>query len=147
MILAENLETPLKPRSLPLCSPCSFVRGARPDSVGVLNSFAPCRLGPLGISEGLPAVVWEGLSLLVMFPSKSFRSNTYTTVCKCSFQKTCTTAKSFSSNTYKKQGGEAPAQRSGHSIRSESERRVTSRPTLLAICTSLAALCETRRRR
>jgi hypothetical protein len=36
--------------------------------------------------------------------SKFFRSNTYKTFCKCSFQRTYTKPKSFSSNTYKKPG-------------------------------------------
>jgi hypothetical protein len=39
-----------------------------------------------------------------MFPCNPFRSNTYKTSRKCSFQKTYTKAKSFSSNTYKKPG-------------------------------------------
>jgi hypothetical protein len=41
----------------------------------------------------------------IMFPSNPFRSNTYKTFCKCSFQKTYSKAKSFSSNTYKKNRG------------------------------------------
>ena len=109
MILAGNVETPFQPRSLPLCSPCSFVRGACPACPepvgGVEFFFRSCCLGPLGISEGLPSVIREGLSLLIMSPYKSFRSNTYETLCKYSFQKTYTKAKSFRMRTYKKQGG------------------------------------------
>ena len=46
MILAQNLKEPLQPRSLPPCSPCSFVRGARPDSPVVLTSFSPLPATP-----------------------------------------------------------------------------------------------------
>jgi hypothetical protein len=41
-----------------------------------------------------------------MFLCNPFRSNTYKTSCKCSFQKTYAKAKSFSSNTYRKPGGD-----------------------------------------
>jgi len=41
----------------------------------------------------------------IMFPSKPFSSNTSKTVWNCSFQKTYSNAKSFSSNTYKKPRG------------------------------------------
>jgi hypothetical protein len=44
----------------------------------------------------------------IIFPCNSFRSNTYRIVWKCSFQKTYSKAKSFSSNTYKKTGGGDP---------------------------------------
>jgi len=40
----------------------------------------------------------------IMFPSNPFRSNTYKTFCKCSFQKTYSKAKSFRMHTYEKSG-------------------------------------------
>jgi|SRR5579863_1648716 len=45
------------------------------------------------------------LSFRVMLPSNPFRSNTYKTFRKCSFQRSYSKAKSFRSNTYKKPGG------------------------------------------
>ena len=106
MILAENLEAPCC--SWPfishlsgVCPACSEPLG---DPIGLLNSFSCC-LGPSGNSEGLPSVIWEGLSPLIMLPYKSFRSNTSTTLWNCSFQKTYGKVKSFRMRTYKKQGG------------------------------------------
>jgi hypothetical protein len=43
-----------------------------------------------------------------MFSCNPFRNNTYSIVCKCSFQKTYGKAKSFRIHTYKKPGGGVP---------------------------------------
>jgi hypothetical protein len=51
------------------------------------------------------APISDDLSFPIMSPRKPFRSNTYGTSCKCSFQKTYSKTKSFRSNTYKKPGG------------------------------------------
>src|SRR5579863_8557235 len=98
MILAENLEAPLQPRSLTLCSPCSFVRGAYPEPLGdptavsstqhlprfvrVLVSFSPLvypeRSRGVTRHPFISSAVERPLSSYrIMFPSKSFRSNTY----------------------------------------------------------------------
>ena len=53
----------------------------------------------------------------IMFPCKSFRSNTSKILRKCSFQKTYGKAKSFRSNTYKKTGGPPPSPQSQFSSR------------------------------
>ena|SRR5579863_8805730 len=120
MILAENLQAPLQPRSLPLCSPCPFVRGAHPACpdptavsfpqhlprfLRVLVSFSPLVTRHPFIPSALEGPL---ISRGVMLPYKSFRSNTSTTVCKCSFQKTYSRTKLFRINTYEKQGGGVP---------------------------------------
>jgi hypothetical protein len=97
MILAENLEAPLQPRSLPLCSLRSFVRGACPacpeplgDSVGVLNSFSPLPATPTRqtvsklVTPGPPNVIFCPLCFqslahsfagsLLATPLQSYRS-------------------------------------------------------------------------
>ena len=59
------------------------------------NSLLATRHSPLSFSR-------------IMFRSNPFRSNTYKTFCKCSFQKTYSRAKSFRMRTYKKPGGGDP---------------------------------------
>jgi hypothetical protein len=108
MILAQNLEAPCCswPFFSPLPAVCPdptavFFPQHLPRFVRVLLSFSPLVIR----HPFIPSAVEGPLSSRgIMFPYKSFRSNTYRPLCKCSFQKTYCKAKSFSSNTYKKPG-------------------------------------------
>ena len=109
MILAQNLEVPCCswPFFSPLPAVCPdptavFFPQHLPRFVRVLASFSPL----VTRHPFIPSAVEGPLSSCgIMFPHKSFRSNTSTTVCKCSFQKTYSKAKPFRIRTYKKPGG------------------------------------------
>jgi hypothetical protein len=75
---------------------CLILLQRRNSPLATRHSFIPSEVeGPLSFSR-------------IMFPSNPFRSNTYKTFCKCSFQKTYSKAKSFRMRTYKKTGGGDP---------------------------------------